>query len=85
MGDIKLNSHVFKDGELSNNLAGLSNLCNEGFSIMLDSESIAVSRNEEIIWSVIENRHDKLWHLDSISAKWPSPAAALFRTPNYTA
>jgi hypothetical protein len=48
-GDIKLKSHVFRDGELSNNLAGLSNLCNEGCSILLNSEFIAVSRDDEII------------------------------------
>lgn len=63
-GNIQLTGHVFRDTDLSNNLAGLSNLCNEGCTVTLDSESIAVTRDHEVIWSGIKNRHDKLWQLD---------------------
>jgi hypothetical protein len=59
--DIVLPTYVFKVDSLTNNLAGLSNLTNMGCSVILDSETISVIRDGEVIWSGTEGTKDKLW------------------------
>jgi hypothetical protein len=62
--DSILPTYVFKDDSLTNNLAGLSNLTNMGCKVILDSETIFVIRDGEVIWSGTKGTNDKLWNLD---------------------
>jgi hypothetical protein len=62
-GDILVPGYVFPDAILSNNLASLSYLCNQGCTVTLASTDITVSKDGTSVWSGTKNITDKLWHL----------------------
>jgi hypothetical protein len=63
-GDIEIQGYIFPEDVLSQNLAGLSNLCNADCVIQLTKTAIEVSRNGETIWKGTKLPTEKLWNLD---------------------
>jgi hypothetical protein len=64
-GEIILPGFVFGNEALENNLAALSPLCNTGgCTITLDSTSITVSKEGEVLWRSKKRSTDSLWHLN---------------------
>jgi hypothetical protein len=68
-GDIILTAYVFSESNLSNNLAGLSNLTNLQCTVTLTATTITISRGDEIIWSGTKDCDEKLWNLNLADLK----------------
>ena len=64
IGDMIFNGYVFPEATLSDNLLGLADLCNKGCEVKLTAETIAVEKDNLIIWSGTKATDEKLWHLD---------------------
>jgi hypothetical protein len=81
--DIILTAYVFNKSNLSNNLAGLSNLTNLQCTVTLTATTIIISRGDEIIWSGTKDCDEKLWNLAELKKK-PENSPADLSIPHPT-